>query len=134
MCPRNRGCSALDATTDPDKREAAFAAALEIIAEIQRDGITAPELDKAKRVILNNQLGALVTMRGQASDLGSNWLLTGNLNFSRDYLDAIQQVTADDIARVARRYLRDANCTVATLDPEGTPALEAVTAPVRGSG
>ena len=28
----------------------------------------------------------LVTMRGQASDLGSNWLLTGNLDFSRDYL------------------------------------------------
>ena len=30
-------------------------------------------------------------MRGQASDLGSNWLLTGNLDFSRDYLEAIQQ-------------------------------------------
>ncbi len=124
--PAQPGLFGLDATTDPDKREAAFAAALEIIAEIQRDGITAPELDKAKRVILNNQLGALVTMRGQASDLGSNWLLTGNLNFSRDYLDAIQQVTADDIARVARRYLHDANRTVATLDPQDTPALEAV--------
>ena len=39
-------------------------------------------------------------MRGQASDLGSNWLLTRNLNFSRDYLDAIQKVTLDDIRRV----------------------------------
>ncbi len=105
--PAQPGLFGVDATTDPDKRDAADAAALEIIAEIQRDGITAPELDKAKRVILSNQLGALVTMRGQASDLGSNWLLTGNLDFSRDYLDAIQQVTADDIARVARRYLHD---------------------------
>ena len=118
--PKQPGLFGLDATTDPDKREAAFAAALEIIAEIQREGITAPELDKAKRVILNNQLGALVTMRGQASDLGSNWLLTGNLNFSRDYLDAIQQVTSEDITQVARRYLQDANCTVASLDPQGT--------------
>ena len=62
-------------------------------------------------MILSNQLGALVTMRGQASDLGSNWLLTGNLDFSRDYLEAIQRVRPEDIARVARRYLRDDNCT-----------------------
>ena len=122
--PAQPGLFGVDATTDPDKREATLEAVLEIIAAIQRDGITAPELDKAKRVILNNQLGALVTMRGQASDLGSNWLLTGNLNFSRDYLDAVQQVTADDIARVARRYLHDANCTVATLDPQGTRAKQ----------
>ena len=120
--PSQPGLFGVDATTDPDKREAALEATLEIIAEIQRDGITAPELEKAKRVILNNQLGALVTMRGQASDLGSNWLLTGNLNFSRDYLESIQAVKADDIARVARRYLHDANCTVATLDPQGTRA------------
>ena len=117
--PAQPGLFGVDATTDPDKREATLAAVLEIIAEIQRDGITAPELEKAKRVILNNQLGALVTMRGQASDLGSNWLLTGNLNFSRDYLDSIQKVTTDDIARVARRYLHDENCTVAALDPQG---------------
>ncbi len=117
--PSQPGLFGVDATTDPDKREATLEAILEIIAEIQRDGITAPELEKAKRVILNNQLGALVTMRGQASDLGSNWLLTGNLNFSRDYLESIQRVTPDDIARVARRYLHDANCTVATLDPQG---------------
>ena len=129
--PAQPGLFGVDATTDPDKREATLAAVLEIITEIQRDGLTAPELDKAKRVILNNQLGALVTMRGQASDLGSNWLLTGNLNFSRDYLDAIQAVTADDIARVARRYLHDANCTVATLDPQGTRAQQAAALPTK---
>ena len=61
-------------------------------------------------------------MRGQASDIGTNWLLTGNLDFSRDYLQAVQQVSVDDIAHVARRYLRDDKCTVCTLDPEGSSA------------
>ena len=89
--PAEPGLFGVDLTADPDQREAAEAAALEIIAEISRDGISAPELAKAKRVILSNQMSALVTMRGQASDLGSNWLLTGNLDFSRDYLDAIQR-------------------------------------------
>ena len=117
--PSEPGIFGIDATTDPDKREAAEAAALEIIAEISRDGISAPELAKAKRVILSNQMNALVTMRGQASDLGSNWLLTGNLDFSRDYLDAIQRVRPEDIAHVARRYLHDDNLTLVTLDPAG---------------
>ena len=46
-------------------------------------------------------------MRGQASDLGTNWFLTRNLGFSRDYLDKVQQVTLDDVKRVADKYLRD---------------------------
>jgi zinc protease len=118
--PSEAGIFGIEATTDPDKRAAAEAAAMEIVGEVRRDGVSEPELRKAKRVILNNQLNALVTMRGQASDLGSNWLLTGNLDFSRDYLQAIQEVTADDIARVAGLYLCEDKCTLATLDPLGT--------------
>ena len=115
--PAEPGLFGIEMTTDPEKRQAAFDAAMAIIGEIQRDGITAPELAKAKRVLLSSQLNALVTMRGQASDLGSNWLLTGNLDFSRDYLDAIQRVGVEDIARVARKYLQADGCTVATLYP-----------------
>ena len=126
--PAEPGLFGFEMTTDPDKREAAFDAATDIIGEIQRDGITAPELAKAKRVVLSNQLTSLVTMRGQASDLGSNWLLTGNLDFSRDYLDAVQQVSVEDIARVARKYLQEDCCTMATLYPEDS--AETSTAPV----
>ena len=127
--PAEPGLFGVDATTDPDKRVAAEAATREIIAGIQRDGLTAPELEKAKRVILSNQLGALVTMRGQASDLGTDWRLTGNLDFSRDYLEAIQHVSVEDVAHVARRYLRDDNCTVSTLDPENAHLPVAAAAP-----
>ncbi len=127
--PAEPGLFGVEMTTDPDKRQAALEAAASIIGEIQRDGITVPELAKAKRVLLSNQLNALVTMRGQASDLGSNWLLTGNLDFSRDYLDAIQEVGVEDIARVARKYLQADACTISTLYPKddqtALPALAA---------
>ncbi len=124
--PAQPGLFGIEATTDQDKRAAAEQAALEIIAEIGRDGLTPAELAKAKRVALNNQLHSLVTMRGQASDLGSNWLLTGNLDFSRDYLDAIQAVQSEDIARVARTYLQPENRTVAVLDPVAEKSAEAI--------
>ena len=116
--PAQPGLFGVEATTDPDKREAAEEAALALLAEIGRDGLTPAELAKSKRVILSNQLNALVTMRGQASDLGSNWLLTGNLDFSRDYLEAIQAVEVEDIRRVVATYLQPQDRTSAVLVPE----------------
>lgn len=121
--PAQPGLFGVEGTTDPAKRREAEAAALALIADIQRDGITAPELEKARKLVLSNQLNALVTMRGQASDLGSNWLLTGNLDFSRDYLESIQRVQTDDIVRVARLYLGGDQVTVSTLDPAGATEL-----------
>lgn len=125
--PAQPGLFGLDLMADPDKLEAAQAAAFGIVEEIRQQGLSAPELEKARKILLSNQLGALVTMRGQANDLGSNWLLTGNLDFSRDYLAAVQRVTGEDIAHTARRYLRDANLTVCTLDPVGRRRRSTVT-------
>src|SRR5205814_3062337 len=48
------------------------------------------------------------------------WLLTRNLNFSRNYLDAAQKVTLDDIKRVAAHYLTNENLTVVSLNPKGS--------------
>src|SRR5256712_11651615 len=64
-------------------------------------------------------------MRGQASDIGSNWFLTRNLNFSRDYLDAVQKVTLDDIKRVAANYLTNDNLTVVSLNPKSSLTAKA---------
>ncbi len=44
------------------------------------------------------------------------------MNFSRDYLDAVQKVTLDDIQRVAAKYLVDQNLTVVSLNPKGSLA------------
>ena len=115
--PSQPGLFGIEATTDPDKRADAERAALAILAEIAQDGLTKAELAKAKRVVLSNQLTSLVTMRGQASDLGSNWLLTGNLDFSRDFLESIQAVQTEDIVRVVQRYLQPSDRTTATLAP-----------------
>jgi zinc protease len=118
--PGDPGLLGVDATVDPKKRDAAEKMILQIIAEVKQAGVTADELMKAKKMSLSHHLDALTTMRGQASDLGSNWLLTRNLNFSRDYLTAVQKVTLDDIRRVAAKYLVDQNLTVASLNPKGS--------------
>ena len=118
--PGDPGLFGIDATLDPKKREAAEQLALQIVDEVKQSGVTADELDKAKKITLSQHLGALTTMRGQASDIGSNWLLTRDLNFSRHYLDAVQQVTLDDLKRVAKTYLTENNLTVVSLNPKGS--------------
>src|SRR6266700_1823511 len=118
--PGDPGLFGIDATVAPRKRAAAEQLALRIVDEVKQAGVTAEELAKAKKIMLSHHLGALTTMRGQASDIGSNWLLTRNLNFSRDYLTAVQKVTLDDIKRVAANYLSEHNLTVISLNPKGS--------------
>ena len=123
--PGDPGLFGIDATVDPKKREAAEQLVLRIVEEVKQAGVTAEELTKAKKIALSHHLGALTTMRGEASDIGSNWLLTRNLNFSRDYLDAVQKVTLDDIKRVAANYLTEHNLTVISLNPKGSLGAKA---------
>src|SRR5882762_6520297 len=122
--PGDPGLFGIDATIDPKKRQAAEQLALHIVDDVKHAGVTADELAKAQKIMLSHHLGALTTMRGQASDIGSNWLLTRNLNFSRDYLDAVQKVSLDEIKRVAAQYLTENNLTVISLNPKGSLATK----------
>src|SRR6202011_3985253 len=126
--PGDPGLFGVDATVDPKKREDAQRLIQQIIDEVKQSGATADELMKAKKMSLSHHLDALTTMRGQASDLGSSWLLTRNLDFSGVYLNAVQKVTLDDIKRVAAKYLVDQNLTVTSLNPNGSLAGKQETA------
>jgi len=114
------GLFGVDAMLDPGKREQVESEILRLIAHLRESGVTDRELNKAKKAALSHQLQAVTTMRGRASDLGANWLLTRNLDFSRDYLGALQRVTSADIQRVVAKYIVDRNLTVVSLNPPGT--------------
>src|SRR5216110_1122168 len=132
--PGDPGLLGIDAMIGPAKREPTPDLTLKIIEEIKQEEITPDELAKAKKISLSHHLGALTTMRGQASDLGSNWFLTRNLNFTRDYLAAAQRTTADDIRRVAGKYLVDDNLTITSLNPKATVAAASETSPAISAG
>jgi zinc protease len=132
--PGDPGLLGIDATVELENRDAARDLVLKIVDEIKMSGITPDELAKAKKISLSHHLGALTTMRGQASDLGSNWFLTRNLNFTRDYLDAVQKITSDDIRRVAEKYLVDKNLTVVSLDPKAAAAAKSEAVPPIAAG
>jgi zinc protease len=132
--PGQAGLFGVDAILDPDKREQVEAEVLKMIARLQEKGVTDRELAKAKKGSLSHQLQAVTTMRGRASDLGSNWLLARNLDFSRDYLAAIQRVTTADIQRVLAHYLVESNSIAVSLNPPGSLARASSAASAKSAG
>ncbi len=105
------------AIADPDKRAAAEKEIFAQVEKVAREGITLPELAKAKKALLSEHYHGLTTMRGRASDYGNGWLMTGNAEFGKRYLESIEKVTPEDVRRVAALYLKPEGLTVTSLDP-----------------
>ncbi len=135
--PGEAGLFGVDAVCDPDKREAAAAAILDIAGRVRREPVAPAELEKARNQLLASHYRQSQTMSGQAADLGTSWFLTRTLDFSERYLERVRTVTADAVLRAAGNYLDPANLTVTSLNPKGSlktaaaaPAAAVQAAPV----
>jgi zinc protease len=109
------------AVADPTKRDAAEREIFSQIEKVSRDGVTPAELEKAKKGLLSDHYHGLTTMRGRASDYGNGWLMTGNAEYGKRYLESIEKVTPEDVRRVAALYLKPEGLTVTSLDPITLP-------------
>ncbi len=118
--PAYPGLLIASAATEPGKRIEATKAVEAMFAEVARNGITKAELDRAKKIFLASTIGGLTTTKGRASDLGSSWLVAKNLNFSREYVEAVNRVTVEQVRDVAQKYLTETNETVVSLNPPGS--------------
>lgn len=117
---QTQGVFFVGAVCDPAQRLAVEEATLAELARVQEHGISEAEVEKARRNMLSSLIGGLTTARGQASSIGSDWLLTRNPNFSEDFLASVARVTAEDVQRVAREYLSSSRLTVTSLNPQGS--------------
>jgi zinc protease len=75
------------------------------------------ELRKAKNELLADHYRELKTIAGRANLLGTYEVFYGDYRKLYSYEQAIDAVTAADVQRVAREYLKKENRTVATLVP-----------------
>jgi len=131
---QTEGIFVMQAVSDPSKREEAERESLAVLEDLKKNGVTEAELDRARRSLLAGQLQGLTTMRGKASDLGSNWMLARNLNFTKHYLDQIAKVTAEDVQRVAKKYLGSESINISSLNPVGSMASKSSESTASQSG
>ena len=116
--PKDPGLFGISAQFDPEN-EAAVLAALDTQVQSWADGnFTKEEIDKARRMVLADELASLQTANGMASSIASGEFYAANPSFSLNYLKALNTVTSADLARVARRYLTEENEVTVVLAPE----------------
>jgi len=117
--PGDPGLFGLSGVMEAGKFASASAAMLAEVERLQQDLVSTAELSKAVKQAVSAQLATRKTMQGQAQDLGGNWLIASDLNFSTRYLAAVQRATPDELRRVARQYLTAENRTHYALLPKG---------------
>ena len=99
------------------------------IARVQKDGVSEPELKRAKAQLVAAQTYKLDSMFGQAMEIGQ--IESAGLSYKDidKMLQKLQQVTAAQVQAVAKKYFTDDTLTVGVLDPQpldGKPRRPAV--------
>lgn len=112
--------------------EEAEAVLLEVINTLQRDGVTTDELERARQKYLADSWMELRDLNGRANFMGLYELAFGDFEHGLLFLKSLEQVTVEEVQRVARQYLILENSTVleavplagAEADVEGAAELE----------
>ncbi len=120
--PGQAGLFGISAMFDPANEKAALDAIDAEVASWREKPFTPAEIEKARRMVLVNELSSLETMDGQASNYGVGEFYAGDPCFSERYIAAVEQVTAESLTDVVQRYLTHANSTTAILAPAGEEA------------
>jgi len=115
---RGNGDYQITATVAPGKKvEDVEAAINEEISRIQREPIADWELAKAKNSARRSSIQALQGSLGTATRLTQNAVFYNDPNLINTQFDKIAAVTKEDVQRVANKYLKAMNRTVAITVP-----------------
>ncbi len=109
----------------PDQLQAAEAAILKELYRLREELVSPAELEKAKKQKIAEHVFGQQTVQGRARGIGIDMLSTHDPNFGKTYVANIQNVTAESVRDVARRYFHEASLASAVVRPTKAPAVAA---------
>ncbi len=101
------------------------------IARIQKDGVSEPELKRARAQLVAAEVYKLDSMFGQAMEIGQTESAGIPYQKIDRMLERLQQVSAAEVQAAAKKYFSDDTLTIGVLDPQpldGKPRRAAVAA------
>ncbi|HQL72474.1 MAG: Protease 3 precursor [Planctomycetes bacterium ADurb.Bin126] len=87
-----------------DKADQAEQAILDELKLIIKEGVDAAELQRAKRRKTAAYVHSQQTVESIAETLASDYMATGDIDFSRNYTNRIQAVTGEQVQKAAGKY------------------------------
>jgi len=115
--PMHPGIFAISASLEQENLNEAKDAVLEEVEKLKNKLVSPKELKKAKRQVLASYLYGLESPRGVSHENGINELLVGNPEFSHEYVDQINKISAKMVQEVCKKYLIERNLSVISLSP-----------------
>jgi zinc protease len=88
------------------------------VKRLQDEPVTRAELDKAKNLLITQQLRQREKNEDKALAIGNAAVLLGDPNRANTDIVRLQAVTAEDVQRVMKKYFADTNRVVITYMPE----------------
>jgi len=114
-----RGFLAVMASAQPDRWQQASDEILRDVYRLRDELVSPTELAKAKKQKAAELVFGQQTVQSAADSLGRNFLSTGDPRFEHKYVENIQQVTAEQIRDVARRYFTPGRLNRVIIAPPG---------------
>ncbi|MFH0808913.1 MAG: pitrilysin family protein [Pseudomonadota bacterium] len=121
--PTDPGLFFISCALEAAKAPAALAALLEEAFRLQMEVPAAEEMAKARLSTEASFLRGRETVEGRARQLGYFQTVRGDWRLEEDYLARVRATKPEDVRRVAEKYLRASNMTVALLAPKGQETL-----------
>ncbi len=107
------GVFALTLSCEADRCAANMKRLREIIRNLEDNGITEDELQRAKRKVCTSIVLASERPRNRLFNIGQRWLLYHSYQNVKERLEALEAVTVADVNRVIQRYPLSCHATVA---------------------
>jgi zinc protease len=101
----------------PEKLAAARAALLAEVRRAREELVSDEELDRAKKQKAAEHVFDLQTAEAQGASAAIGLLSAGDARFSGQYVRRIQETTAEEIRRAARKYLTEETLSVVVVTP-----------------
>lgn len=113
--PRYEGLFLISATMKQENIEEVKRRIFEEIEKVKSEGLTEEELQRAQERLKMQELTDQQTLEGRTIQLALNYIFTGDLEFSREYLKKIEKVGKEEVVKVASKYLNESNSTSVVL-------------------
>ncbi len=117
--PLDPGLFYVSLTLDPERIEPALEAVGAELHRLRAFGPSEVELERARTNALATQVHEKETMDGQAKKYGYFETLASGIEAEAAYLERIRRASADDLRRVAQKYLVPERVNVGALLPSG---------------
>ncbi|MGM0606806.1 MAG: M16 family metallopeptidase [Candidatus Muiribacteriota bacterium] len=116
--PKYPGIFQVRATFDVENYTKVRFAIQDEINRFKYEKVTSEELERVKNNVLSATVYNRETISQQADGLAYSYFYTGTLNSDQRYIDGINRVTAEDIKRVAQKYLNMNNLSMIHMKPQ----------------